>query len=100
MHPPIASPPSSLTPALLSRIELLVRKQWPTIPVIPTMSTGATDGMFTRSRGIPTYGISAIDHNPEDVRAHGKDERVHVESFYRATQFWLELMGVFGDGKN
>jgi acetylornithine deacetylase/succinyl-diaminopimelate desuccinylase-like protein len=97
IEPPIASPPSSLTPALLSRIELLVRKQWPTIPVIPTMSTGATDGMFTRSRGIPTYGVSAIDHNPEDVRAHGKDERVPVASFYRAAQFWLELMVASGE---
>lgn len=100
IEPPIASPPSSMTPALLSRLEPLVRKQWPAIPLIPTMSTGATDGMFTRSRGIPTYGVSAIDHNPEDVRAHGKDERVSVESFYKATQFWLELMGVFGNVKN
>ena len=97
---PIVSPPSSLTPPLLARIEPLVTKQWPTIPLIPTMSTGATDGMFTRSRGIPTYGVSAIDHNPEDVRAHGKDERVDVASFYRAAQFWLDLMRVFGDGKN
>lgn len=99
IEPPIASPPSSLTPALLSRIEPLVKKQWPAIPIIPTMATGATDGMYTRSNGIPTYGVSAIDDNPEDVRAHGKDERVNVESFYRATQFWLELMRTFSDGK-
>ncbi len=97
---PIASPPSALTPALLSRIEPLVAKHWPGIPVIPVMQAGATDGMYTRSNGIPTYGVSAIDSNPDDVRAHGKDERVAAESFYKATQFWLELMRTFGDDTN
>ena len=97
IEPPIASPPSTLTPALLSRIEPLVAKHWPNIPVIPLMQAGATDGMYTRSSGIPTYGVSGIEENPDDVRAHGKDERVGVESFYRATQFWLELMREFGN---
>lgn len=97
LEPPIASPPSALTPVLLSRLEPLVAKHWPGLPVIPMMATGATDGMYTRSRGIPTYGVSAIDTDPEDQRAHGKDERVGVDSFYRATQFWLELMRAYGD---
>jgi acetylornithine deacetylase/succinyl-diaminopimelate desuccinylase-like protein len=97
LEPPIASPPSTLTPELLTRLEPLIAKHWPRLPVIPVMATGATDGMYTRSRGIPTYGVSAIDKDPEDERAHGKDERVGVESFNRATQFWLELMRAFGD---
>jgi acetylornithine deacetylase/succinyl-diaminopimelate desuccinylase-like protein len=97
LEPPIASPPSTLTPELLKRLEPLIAKHWPRLPVIPVMATGATDGMYTRSRGIPTYGVSAIDKDPEDERAHGKDERVGVESFNRATQFWLELMRAFGD---
>ena len=97
LEAPIASPPSALTPALLSRIEPLVAKHWPAIPVIPLMQAGATDGMYTRSGGIPTYGVSAIAENPDDVRSHGKDERVGVETFYTATQFWLELMRTFGD---
>ncbi len=97
IEPPIASPPSALTPALLSRIEPLVAKHWPGIPVIPTMQAGATDGMYTRSSGIPTYGISAIESDPDDVRAHGKDERIGVETFYKAAQFWIELMRTFGD---
>jgi len=63
------------------------------------MATGATDGMYTRSSGIPTYGVAAIDENPEDERAHGKDERVNAASFDRSTQFWLELMRAFGDDK-
>jgi acetylornithine deacetylase/succinyl-diaminopimelate desuccinylase-like protein len=97
IEPPITSPPSTLTPALLSRLEALVARHWPTIPVIPLMQAGATDGMYTRGGGIPTYGVSAIDSNPDDVRAHGKDERVGVESFYKAAQFWLELMMTFGE---
>jgi acetylornithine deacetylase/succinyl-diaminopimelate desuccinylase-like protein len=97
LEPPIVSPPSVLTPALLSRIEPLVARHWPAIPVIPLMQAGATDGMHTRSSGIPTFGVSAIDSNPDDVRAHGRDERVGAESFYKATQFWLELMRTFGD---
>jgi acetylornithine deacetylase/succinyl-diaminopimelate desuccinylase-like protein len=100
LEPPIASPASAPAPAVLSRIEPLAAKYWPGVPVIPVMSTGTTDGMYTRSGGIPTYGVSAIDSNPDDVRAHGRDERVSVESFYRAAQFWLELMKVYGDDKN
>ena len=100
LEPPIASPPSALTPALLSVFEQLAAKQWPGIPVIPLMQAGATDGMYTRSSGIPTYGVSAIESNPDDVRAHGKDERVGVESFYKAAQFWLDLMGAVSDDKN
>ena len=61
------------------------------------MASGATDGMYTRSSGIPTYGISAIAEDPDDVRAHGKDERVSPESFYKAMQFWFELTRAFSD---
>ena len=96
MEPPVTSPPSPITPALLSRLERLTADYWPGIPVVPTMSTGATDGMYTRSAGIPTYGVSGLDQDPEDVRAHGRDERVGIESFYKATQFWFQLAKTFG----
>ncbi len=93
---PVSSPPSPMTPAVLSRIDGLVAKYWPGVPLVPTMSTGATDGMYTRSAGIPTYGVSGLDEDPEDVRSHGKDERVGVESFYKAAQLWYELAKAFG----
>ncbi len=92
LEPPVNSPPSPITPALLKRIEPLVAKYWPGLPVVPTMSTGATDGMFTRSAGIPTYGVSALTWDVDDVRAHGKDERISVEAFYRAAEFWYDLI--------
>ena len=98
LEPPVNSPPSPVTPPLLNLLERLVARQWPALPVIPTMIAGATDGMYTRSAGIPTYGVSAMAEDPEDIRAHGKDERVGVESFYKAAQFWLDLMGAVGDG--
>jgi acetylornithine deacetylase/succinyl-diaminopimelate desuccinylase-like protein len=97
LEPPVSSPPSPLTPEFLARLEALVAQQWPKLPVIPTMIAGATDGMYTRSAGIATYGVSALNEDPEDVRAHGKDERVNVESFYKAADFWLNLMRAFGD---
>jgi acetylornithine deacetylase/succinyl-diaminopimelate desuccinylase-like protein len=97
LEPPVSSPPSPLTPEFLTTLERLVAQHWPKLPVIPTMIAGATDGMYTRSAGIPTYGVSALNEDPEDVRAHGKDERVHIESFYKASDFWLDLMRTFGD---
>ena len=61
------------------------------------MEAGATDGMYTRLAGIPTYAPSALPEDPDDVRAHGRDERVGVEAFYQATEFWYRLIKTFGE---
>lgn len=55
------------------------------------MLAGSTDGLYTRSAGIPTYGVSGLDEDPEDVRSHGKDERIGIESFHHAAEFWYRL---------
>lgn len=94
---PTPSPPSPIPPALLTRFERLAGAQWPGVPVTAVMEAGATDGMFTRLAGIPTYAPSALPEDPDDVRAHGKDERLGVEAFYRATEFWYRLMKSFGE---
>lgn len=94
---PKNSPPSPVAPALLSRFERLVSGQWPGVPVAPVMEAGATDGLYTRNAGIPTYAASALTENPDDVRAHGKDERVGVEAFYAATEFWYRMVKEFGN---
>jgi acetylornithine deacetylase/succinyl-diaminopimelate desuccinylase-like protein len=94
---PTPSPPSPISPALLARFERLAAAQWPAVPVTPVMEAGATDGLFTRLAGIPTYAPSALPEDPDDVRAHGKDERLGVEAFYRATEFWYRLMKSFGE---
>ena len=72
--------------------DALAQLMWPDIPVIPEMSTGATDGLFVRNAGIPVYGVSAIAEDPDDIRAHGKDERIRVESFREATEYWYRLV--------
>lgn len=93
--PPIPSPPSPLTPAILGPIERLVAEQFPGVPVVPVMEAGATDGLFLRNAGIPTYGVSAVFQDPDDERAHGRDERISVRSFYDATEFWYRMMRAF-----
>jgi len=63
-------------------MEKVLNVTWPGVPLVATMSTGATDGKYTRIAGIPTYGISCMFFDINDNREHGKDERVGVQDFY------------------
>jgi acetylornithine deacetylase/succinyl-diaminopimelate desuccinylase-like protein len=87
-----ASEPSALRPDLTAAIEKLNAEFWPGIPLLPTMSAGATDGRFLRNAGIPTYGHSGLANDIFDVRAHGKDERIGVEAFYRGNEYLYRLV--------
>ena len=95
------SPPSPLRPDLMAPIERLTQKMWPGAVVVPQMSTGATDGLYTRNAGIPTYGVAAIfDELNAPSRAHGRDERVGVKAFHDAVEFWYQLVkAVATDGQ-
>lgn len=86
------SPPSPLTPEVLGAIEATTDELWPGVPVIPIMSTGATDGLFLRAAGIPVYGVSGIFNELGDVRAHGKDERILARSFFEGQEFLYRLL--------
>lgn len=88
-HP---SPPSPLRLDVMGAVEELTRKFWPGVPVVPEMSTGASDGSYTRTAGIPTYGVAAIFEDMNDSRAHGRDERVGVKEYHQAAQYWYELV--------
>lgn len=88
-HP---SSPSPLEPEVMGAIESVTAAMWPGIPVIPTMSTGATDGLYLRNAGIPTYGVSGIFSDVDDARAHGRDERVPVTSLYEGREFLDRLV--------
>ena len=59
-------------------------KHWPGLPVLPQMESGASDGVYLNSAGIPTYEVSGIFIDEDDARAHGRDERVGVKSFEEA----------------
>ena len=85
--PIVAVPPSPLLPELTSALERTLATMWPGLPVVPTMSTGASDGKFLRIAGIPTYGIACMFFDMDDHRSHGKDERVGVQDFYDGVEF-------------
>jgi acetylornithine deacetylase/succinyl-diaminopimelate desuccinylase-like protein len=92
--PALASPPSPLEPSIVDPVEEVANGMWPGIVVIPEMSTGATDGLFARNAGVPVYGVSAIAEDPDDVRAHGRDERIRARSYYDALEYWYRLVKV------
>jgi acetylornithine deacetylase/succinyl-diaminopimelate desuccinylase-like protein len=87
---PQDSPPSPLTPALLQAIEQTTAEVFPGIPVVPTMSTGATDGMYLRRAGIPVYGVSGLFY--EGANAHGMNEHVSAKAFYEGLEFMYRLV--------
>jgi acetylornithine deacetylase/succinyl-diaminopimelate desuccinylase-like protein len=85
--PMVAVPPSPLLPEVTSALDRTLAMMWPGVPVVPSMSTGATDGKYLRIAGIPTYGISCMFFDMEDHRSHGQDERVGVQDFYDGVEF-------------
>jgi acetylornithine deacetylase/succinyl-diaminopimelate desuccinylase-like protein len=89
---PRGGPPSPLTEEVLRPIERLTKEMWPGVPVVPVMSTGATDGRPLRQHGIPTYGVSGLFGDMDDSRAHGRDERMLVKSFFDGQEFLYRLV--------
>jgi acetylornithine deacetylase/succinyl-diaminopimelate desuccinylase-like protein len=89
---PTPSPPSPLVPDVLSAIDAAAKATWGAVPIVPMMETGATDGLFLRNAGMPVYGITGIAYPPDDVRAHGKDERILVRSYYEGITFMERLI--------
>ena len=96
LTPVVAVPPSPLLPELLRALGKTMATMWPGVPVVATMSTGATDGKYLRIAGIPTYGVSCMFFDMGDNRSHGKDERVGVEDFYDGVEFNYRLMKELG----
>jgi acetylornithine deacetylase/succinyl-diaminopimelate desuccinylase-like protein len=94
----VASDPSPLRSDLVQAIEKLTGEFWPGTPVIPSMSTGATDGSFLRNIGIPTYGHSGLAGDVDDVRAHGRDERVSVKAFDDGLEYLYRLVKALAGG--
>jgi acetylornithine deacetylase/succinyl-diaminopimelate desuccinylase-like protein len=89
---PKPSVPSPLTPSVMKPIAEVTNEFWPGTPVMPLMAAGASDGLYLRNAGIPTYGISGLFGELSDSRAHGKDERVRIDSFYDSVQFLYVLV--------
>ena len=86
-QPGTLSPPSPLKPEILSAVDEIGKRFWRGVVVVPVMSSGATDAMYVRTVGIPVYGISGIFTEPDESRAHGRDERVEIKRFYEGVEF-------------
>ena len=89
------SPPSPLSPEVFGPIEKTVQGMWPGVPVIPAMVAGASDSIFTRIGGIPSYGASGDWDDIHDVRAHGRDERRDAGHFQSSVEFTYRLMKAY-----
>ncbi len=88
---PTPSPASPLSEEIMAPIMEITAAMWPGVVVLPTMSTGATDGLFFRNAGIPVYGVSGVFGDIDDVRAHGRDERIAKQSFFEGLEFLNRL---------
>ena len=87
-----AFPPPPLRADVMRPLESVVASFWPGIPIVPTMAVGASDGVYTSAAGLPTYNLTGIALEHGDERAHGRDERIGIESFYRGNEFYYEYL--------
>jgi acetylornithine deacetylase/succinyl-diaminopimelate desuccinylase-like protein len=88
---PLAKMPA-LDPAIIGPMEKLSEKYWPGVPVIPAMSTGATDGLYLSAVGIPTYGVPGAWGDPDGNGVHGLNERLEVRSVYVGRDYLYDLV--------
>jgi acetylornithine deacetylase/succinyl-diaminopimelate desuccinylase-like protein len=87
-----SGPASPLNLELMKILERLTNEMWPGVPVLPVMSSGATDSRYFRQAGIPAYGVSGLFVDVDDMRAHGRDERLGVKEFYDGQTFLWHLV--------
>jgi len=87
-----ALPPAAIKPEVMQALQQVAGKMWPGIPIVSTMADGASDGIFTNAAGMPTYGVSGIELESDDVRAHGKDERLPIASYDRGVDFFYDFL--------
>ncbi|HKN77437.1 MAG TPA: M20/M25/M40 family metallo-hydrolase [Candidatus Acidoferrum sp.] len=86
------APASPMRADLLKAISEITASMWPNVPTVPIMVMGATDGRYLRAAGIPCYGIQGFFMDRDDIRFHGRDERLGVQSFYEGQAFLYELV--------
>jgi acetylornithine deacetylase/succinyl-diaminopimelate desuccinylase-like protein len=96
---PVSVPPSTLNAELVDAVEKIITKMWPGVPVIADMSQGASDSTYLRIGGIPAYVFSGVFLDSDDVRAHGRDERIRTTSFYEGVEFNYQLIRELGSGR-
>lgn len=83
-----SAPPPPVREDVFGPLRQVTEVVWPRLPVVPSMSAGASDSIYTMAAGIPSYGVGGMGVDFDDDRAHGRDERIRVESFYQGVQFY------------
>jgi acetylornithine deacetylase/succinyl-diaminopimelate desuccinylase-like protein len=82
-----AAPPPPLNEAVFKPLRETVHTMWPGLTILPEMETGASDSIYTMAAGMPSYGFNGMAIEEGDERAHGRDERLGVESYYAGVEF-------------
>ena len=88
----VGAPPSAIPADFLGAVTSITKKMWGDIPVVPQMSTGATDGKWLRAAGVPTFGVSGLFYEGEERNMHGRDEKIRVKSYYDGLAFLDQLV--------
>lgn len=88
----VASDASPLRPDLMGVVTKAVHARFPGVPVVPVMSAGATDSMWFRARGVPSYGISPIFSKASDSFAHGLNERTPLSEIAPSIVFYKTVL--------
>jgi acetylornithine deacetylase/succinyl-diaminopimelate desuccinylase-like protein len=83
----------------MGALERVTSAMWPGVPVIPNMETGATDGLYLRNAGMPVYGVSGVFLDADDIRAHGRDERIGVRAYYEGADFTYRFVKALTGGR-
>jgi len=97
IYEPTESPVSELREDVRAALSEAVHPRYPEIRLLPYMSSGGTDGMHFRSAGIPTWGAGGIFMNPDEMFAHGLNERVPIKAFYDALDHWSTIIRALAD---
>jgi acetylornithine deacetylase/succinyl-diaminopimelate desuccinylase-like protein len=97
--PPVPSPPSPLDPEVLEPIDSITAAMWPGAAVVPSMDAGSSDCLFLRNAGMPVYGVSGVPLDYDDIRWHGKDERIRVSAFYQGLEYTTRLVRALATGR-
>ena len=92
MDKPAASPASPLNEEVTAAVTAAVHSLHPDIPIIPYMAPYGTDGKHMRIAGMPTYGVMGLFIKPGDEFAHGLNERVQVDVFFDALEYWHTML--------
>ena len=95
--PGMQSPPPPLSEQIMDPVAKVAERIWPGVAIVPTMSTGATDGRYLNAAGIPTYGLSGMFQDAEGSHAHGLNERIRVKSLLDGREFLYEVVQLYAD---